>query len=370
LRDLSGLKDLVVKIGTGIFMRDEGRPDGPVLLSLAQQIAALRSRGCRCVVVCSGAIGMGRSILKVEGVLSLAEKQALAAVGQVALMNSWQNIFGLLDVHVAQVLLTREDMESRERYLNARHAFHALHHLGILPIVNENDSVATEEIKIGDNDQLAALVGNVVDADLVINLTSTEGLWRGRPGRDANAEIVREVQQVDSDIEALVEDEKTRFGTGGMYTKLQAARIATGYGAYMAIVSGHEPNILIRLLDGEEVGTLFVPGPRPVRGRKRWIAYGGKASGVLRVDAGAVRALARNGRSLLAAGLVAVEGRFEVGDLVRIEDVDGAKVGRGLTNYSSEQLERIKGLATDTFEHVLGFKGHDEVIHRDHLVLD
>lgn len=370
MRDLRSVKSLVVKLGTGIFMRDDGRPDGPVLLSLAQQVAALQGRGCRFVLVSSGAVGMGRAILGVEGSVSLAEKQALAAVGQVALMNTWQNIFGLLDIHVAQVLLTREDMESHERYLNARHAFHALHRRGILPVVNENDSVATEEIKIGDNDQLASLVGNVVDADMVVNLTSTEGLWTGDPESDSGAHVVREVMQVDADVESLVRDEKTRHGTGGMQTKLTAARIATGYGAYMAIVPGRERDILLRLVDGEDVGTLFMPGPRPVRGRKRWIAYGGRTAGVVKVDEGAARALARDGRSLLAAGVLEVQGHFEVGDLVRIEGQGGEKVGRGLTNYSSEQVSRIKGLPTDAFERVLGFKGHDEIIHRDHLVLD
>ena len=370
MRDLRHVKSLVVKLGTGIFMRDDGRPDGPVLLSLAQQVACLRERGCRLVLVSSGAVGMGRALLGVDGSLSLAEKQALAAVGQVALMNTWQNVFGLLDIHVAQVLLTRQDLESHERYLNARHAFHALQRRGILPVVNENDSVATEEIKIGDNDQLASLVGNVVDADLVVNLTSTEGLWTGDPGADASARVMREVAQVDAEVESLVRDDKTRLGTGGMHTKLTAARIASGYGAHMAIVPGRERDILLRLLDGEEVGTLFMPGPRPVRGRRRWIAYGGRAAGVVRVDAGAVRALARDGRSLLAAGVLEVQGHFEVGDLVRIEGPRGEKVGRGLVNYSSEQLQCIKGLATDLFEGVLGFKGHDEVIHRDHLVLD
>lgn len=370
MRDFRSVKSLVVKLGTGIFMRDDGRPDGPVLLSLAQQVAALMGRGCRVVLVSSGAVGMGRSILGVEGSLSLGEKQALAAVGQVALMNTWQGVFGFLDIHVAQVLLTREDMESHERYLNARNAFLALQRRGILPVVNENDSVATEEIKIGDNDQLASLVGNVVDADLVVNLTSTEGLWTANPQDDPAARVVREVVEVDEAIEAMVQQKKTLHGTGGMQTKLAAARIAMRYGAHMAIVPGRERDILLRLLAGEEVGTLFRPASRPVRGRKRWIAYGGRAAGVVKVDEGAARALARDGRSLLAAGVVGVQGHFEVGDLVRIEGPGGEKIGRGLINYASDQLARIQGLPTDAFERVLGFKGHDEIIHRDHLVLD
>lgn len=369
-RQLGGCRSLVVKVGTGLCIRADGRLDGATLIALAQQIATLRQRGCRVLLVTSGAVGMGRSILGEDGAVSLAEKQALAAVGQVAIMNAWQNVFELLDMRVAQVLLTRQDLESHERYLNVRNALGALQQRGILPVVNENDSVATEEIKIGDNDHLASLVGNVVDADLVINLTSTEGLWRGDPQRDADAEVVRVVQAGDAEVETLVRDEKTRHGTGGMLTKIQAARIATGYGAYMAIAPGRAPSVLLRLVDGDDIGTLFMPGPRRVRGRKRWIAYAGRASGVLRVDAGAREAVARRGRSLLAAGVVAVEGHFDVGALVRVEGPEGEKVARGLVNYSAEQIARIQGQPTDRFEDLLGFKGHDEVIHRDNLVLD
>lgn len=350
-------------------MRDDGRLDGATLLTLAQQMARLRAEGRRVVLVTSGAVGMGRSILGVDGPLPLAEKQALAALGQPALMNAYQNIFGLLDIRVAQVLLTREDIESHERYLNARNALHALLRRGILPVINENDSVATAEIKIGDNDHLAALVGSVVDADLVINLTSTEGLWRGDPTRDAEAEVVRWVGAIDADIESLVREDKTRHGTGGMLTKIQAARIAAGYGALMAIVPGRAPDVLLRLLAGEEIGTVFAAGARPVRGRKRWIALARRHAGIIRVDAGAARAVRDQGRSLLAAGVSAVQGHFEVGDLVRIEGPDGERIGRGLTNYSAEQVERIKGLPTERHEGALGFKGCDEVVHRDHLVV-
>jgi glutamate 5-kinase len=366
---LAAFRSLVVKVGTGICMRADGRLDGSTLLALAQQMAALHQNGCRLVLVTSGAVGMGRSILGVEGAIDLSEKQALAAVGQVALMNAYQHIFQLLDMRVAQVLLTRQDLESRERYLNARNAFTALQRRGILPIVNENDSVATEEIKIGDNDQLASLVGSVVDADLVINLTSTEGLYDGDPHTNPKARVVREVDDIDA-VEAFVRKDKTQHGTGGMSTKLLAARIAIGYGAHMAIAPGRESNVLARLMAGEPVGTLFRPGARKVRGKKRWIAFAGKTVGTLRVDKGALDAVQRRGRSLLAAGVTEVQGRFEVGDLVRIEGPDGEKIGRGLTNYSSDHVAQIKGLPTDRFESVLGFKGQDEVIHRDHLVLE
>ena len=359
-----------MKLGTGICVRGDGRLDGATLIALSQQITRLRAEGRRVVLVTSGAVGMGRSMLGLEGPLPLAEKQALAALGQPALMNAYQNIFGLLDVRVAQVLLTREDIESHERYLNARNALHALLRRGILPIVNENDSVATAEIKIGDNDNLAALVGSVVDADLIVNLTSTEGLWRGDPAVDANAEIVRWVDAIDETVEGLVRTDKTRHGTGGMLTKIQAARLAAAYGALMAIVPGREPDVLLRLVAGEEIGTVFAPGSNPVRGRKRWIALARRHAGIVTVDAGAARAVRGDGRSLLAAGVTGVQGHFEVGDLVRIEGPDGAYVGRGLSNYSAEQVERIKGLATDRHEAVLGFKGCDEIVHRDHLVVD
>lgn len=370
MRDLHSLRNLVVKIGTGLCLLEDGRIDSVTLLELAQQIRTLRQRGCHVVLVTSGAVGMGRSRLGIQGPVPLDEKQALAAVGQVALMQAYQTIFGLLDICVGQVLLTRQDLESQERYLNARNAFAALLRRGVLPVVNENDSVATEEIKIGDNDQLAALVGNVTDADLVVNLTSTEGLWTSDPAHDPQARVVRDVHVLDESIWAMVRDDKTRLGTGGMHTKLEAAAIAARYGAYTAIAPGRRSGVLLDLLAGDEVGTLFYPRQRRLRGRKRWLAATPKSGGVLYLDAGAVRALREQGRSLLAAGITRLEGRFEVGHLVRLEGPDGQRLGRGLTNYSSEHLDQIKGLPTEQFEGVLGFKGHDEVVHRNHLVLD
>ncbi|MHB2020987.1 MAG: glutamate 5-kinase [Candidatus Xenobia bacterium] len=365
---LSALRSIVVKLGTSTCIKDGSTLDSPLLLELARQMAALMREGRHVVLVTSGAVGMGRRILGKNGNLTVPEKQALAALGQVELMDAYKTIFGLMEIRVAQVLLTREDIGSRERFLNARNALHTLLAHGVLPIVNENDSVATVEIRIGDNDNLAALVGSLVDAEMVINLTNTDGLWTDDPRTNPEAKRIALVERL-KDLEARL-GQVSELGTGGMQTKLEAARIATGYGAYMAIARSRDPDVISRLLQGEDLGTLFLPQRPRMDSRKRWIAFAGRDRGAVRVDDGAARAVASQGRSLLPAGIVQVEGEFQVGDVIRVERRDGSLLARGLANYSAEHMRQIRGLPSDQFERVLGFKAFEEAVHRNNLVVE
>ena len=359
---------VVVKIGTAVILGPNGQPNGEVLLPLARQIARLRQAGREVVLVSSGAVGLGRAALR-NNSESLPMKQALAAIGQVELMNVWKRIFELLCVSVAQVLLTREDLRARERYLNARNTLLTLLESGVLPVVNENDSVATAEIKFGDNDILACLVGALVDAGAVINLTQTRGLLR--PLDEQPVELWPTVSRVD-DIDAvasLVRQEKTASGTGGMASKLEAARVAVEYGGMMVIARAAEDEVLPRLLAGEDLGTLFVPRRVRLGQRKRWLAAGGAPRGSVRLDEGAVRAVTAQGRSLLPVGVGEILGEFGVGDLISVCDGEGRELGRGLVNYSARDLRLIRGQPTTNIEELLGFRGCDEVIHRDNLFI-
>lgn len=353
---------VVVKCGTAVLLGSEGKLQGALLLSLAQQIRQLRDQGWEVVVVSSGAVGMGRSLLK-TGQENLREKQALAALGQVELMNVWRRVFDLLEVQVAQVLLTREDLRARERYLNARNTLVTLLEAGVLPVINENDSVTVTEIRFGDNDILSCLVGALVDAECVINLTQAPGLLDF--SHDPPRRLTR-VTAITPEIEGLVRQETSRGGTGGMGSKLQAARVALEVGTSMVIARAVEPDILLRILAGEDVGTRFEAGGKRLSSRKRWLAAGGAPRGKLHLDAGAARALAA-GRSVLPVGIRSLEGEFGVGDLVSLLDPQGNELGRGLVNYPHHELARLIGQPTSQLEQILGYKGHPEAVHRDHL---
>ncbi len=366
---LQHCRTVVVKIGTSVCLDQAGRPNGEVLMPLARDISRLRKRGIALVLVSSGAVGMGRSVDTQQriGNQNLAQKQALAALGQVELMNVYRRLFDLLGVGVAQVLLTRKDLDSRERYLNARNTLLTLLRADYLPIINENDSVATEEIRFGDNDILSALVGSVVEADLVVNLTQTEGLLR----RDSKGqfELVPEVLGVTDEVFKWVEKGTSRGGTGGMRSKLLAAQAADDYGASMVIAKAHTPEVLIRLLEGEPLGTLFIPQKSKLPGKKRWLAAGVLERGTLVLDEGACRAIRDHGKSLLAVGITAIEGEFSMGDAVALKDDQGNLVGKGLTNYPASELALILGQPTQAIQELLGYPGNDSVIHRDNLVV-
>lgn len=353
---------VVVKCGTAVMLGSEGKLQGALLMSLARQIRELRDLGWEVVVVSSGAVGMGRSLLK-TGQENLREKQALAALGQVELMNVWRRLFDLLEVQVAQVLLTREDLRARERYLNARHTLVTLLSAGVMPVINENDSVAVTEIRFGDNDILSCLVGALLDAEMVINLTQAPGLL------DFSEEPARRlplVQAITPEIMGLVRSETSRGGTGGMLSKLEAAKVALECGTSMVIAKAQEPDVILRVVQGDDVGTRFVPGGRRLSSRKRWLAAGGAPRGKLHLDAGAARALLAGG-SVLPVGIRTIEGEFGIGDLVSLVDPEGAEKGRGLVNYPSHELLKLIGQPSSRLEELLGYRGHPEAVHRDHL---
>ncbi len=356
---LSRAQRVIVKLGTSSLLTEDGRVHGEVVLPLARQIAQLRAQGRQVVVVSSGAVGMGRMTSWGSQIndREMSSKQALAALGQVELMNMWRGVFELLGIGVAQVLLTRQELSRRERYLNARNTLSTLLSAGVLPVVNENDSVAVDEIRFGDNDILAALVGSLVEADLVVNLTRARGLLDLSQGEPV---VISEVPEVDEELFGMVSPEISSGGTGGMASKLHAAREAARYGAAMVIASSEAPGVLLDIVEGKEVGTLFWPARDPLRGRKRWLASSTMVSGTLCIDQGAERALIRNGSSLLSVGLTAVEGEFSTGDIVTLRSAGGEELGRGLTDLPSTQLREL--LKSEPRESRI-------LVHRDNLFL-
>jgi glutamate 5-kinase len=369
-RALPKVKRLVVKVGSGLISAP-GRGLLPDRIgALADELAALAKDGREVVVVSSGAIASGMARLGLtQRPRSIPEKQAAAAVGQSALMWHYEQAFARHGIRVAQVLLTQEDISARPRYLNARNTLQVLLRFRVVPVVNENDTVAVEEIKVGDNDNLAALVAHLVDADLLVILTDVDGLYTGDPRVDPEARRLETVDAVTEEIERLVWDADGQVSVGGMSTKLEAARKVTSSGIPMVIASGRVPGTLRRVLRGEPLGTYFVPRGDRLAGRKRWIAFAVPPQGRLTVDAGARSALVERGKSLLPSGVVEVEGEFHAGEVVSLSAADGKEFARGLTNYDAAELRKIQGTKTKDLEERLGYKSFDEVIHRDNLVL-
>ena len=362
-------KRVVVKIGTSTLTRGgKLRPDK--FTAIARDVAALMDTGRQVVIVSSGAIAVGAHRLGwTHAGGSVREKQAAAAVGQCGLVELYQRHFARLDRQVGQILLTRSGLEDRERFLNARHTMLELLKLRVVPVVNENDTVATEEIRFGDNDNLAATIVNVVEADLLVILTDVEGLYERPPvPNEPPPALIRTVNEITPEIEALASGAGSQFGSGGMITKLQAARNAARSGAATILCHGNIDRILQKLMNGEQHGTLFSPGER-LRGRKHWLAFTAKPRGRIVIDDGAARALTERGRSLLPAGIIRVEGSFEIGDSVRCVNGGGEEVARGLAGYSSVDVARLAGVATKEISRVLGYSNGGEVIHRDDLVL-
>jgi len=369
-RELGRIRRLVVKIGSGLITTPRVGIEQKRIDALAADIAAAR-RACEVVLVTSGAIATGMARLALaERPRTIPEKQAAAAVGQSALMWHYDAAFKRHDVAVGQVLLTAQDIGDRARYLNARNTLRMLLDLSVLPIVNENDTVAVEEIKVGDNDNLSALVASLVDADLLVLLTDVDGLYTADPAVAADARKLDTVDAVTDDIVRLVWSREGGASVGGMATKLEAAQKAAASGIPMVIASGREEGVLTRLLAGEAVGTYFTPKADRLTARKWWIAFALPPQGRLTVDAGALRALRDEGRSLLPSGVVDVGGDFAAGEVVAIVgQADGREFGRGLVNFDAVELRKIRGAKTRQIEERLGYRGVDEVIHRDNLVI-
>lgn len=362
---------LVIKLGTSTLTAGTAQLSPPRIVDLVRQMAALRGQGQEVVVVSSGAMAAGRAALNSPALpRHIPQKQMLAAIGQPRLMALYEQLFGLYGVMVAQVLLTRADLADRRRYLNSRNTLAALLAQGVVPVVNENDTVATEEIRVGDNDNLSALVANLVDASLLVLLTDQPGLFTADPRRDPAAQLVAEVTEAEipASLWEAAGGSATGLGTGGMVTKLQAADLARRSGCAVVIAAGSAPEVLLRLAGGERLGTRFPPVTSALESRKRYLLSGGRAPGALSVDDGAARAL-RQGSSLLPVGVTAVEGDFERGDTVRVLDAAGRELARGAANYGAADLARLCRRRSDEIETILGYDYGDEVIHRNDLVL-
>ena len=371
---VKGEKRVVTKFGTNLLTAGAERLDLEVLATLVGQVAKLRERGLEVIIVSSGAIAAGRQKLGLTRERrDIPSKQVMAAVGQSALMHSYEQLFGQHGITVAQTLLTKVDLSDRQGYLNARNTLLTLLELGVVPIVNENDVVAVDEIEgaaFGDNDNLSGMVANLVDADLLLLLGDIAGLYTADPIKDKSARLINRVDRIDEGIERLASGPSAQ-GHGGMATKVQAARLATASGAAVIIADGRERDILLRLVDGESIGTLFPATTTRMESRKRFLLAGLATKGRLVVDDGAVVALKEQNRSLLPAGIKAVAGDFERGDVVDIVSEVGVseKIGCGISNYSSGEVAVIKGARSDRIESLLGYTYGDEVVHRNNLVV-
>jgi glutamate 5-kinase len=362
---------IVVKVGTKIICGSTGHLDLQRMERLVQDLASLWEEGREVILVSSGSIGagVGRLGLLPNKPRTIPEKQAAAAVGQGILMQHYETYFTPQGIIVAQVLLTREDMTSRERYLNARHTLQSLLGFRAIPIVNENDTVAVEEIRFGDNDTLAALVACLVDADLLILLTDLDGYYTDDPQKNMDAELIPEIHKITPEIEAGAGGRGSALATGGMETKLMAAKITMQAGIPLVIASGMRKGILQTVLEGESVGTLFVPQDDRMQARKFWIAFGSPVQGKVFIDDGAADALLKKGKSLLPSGVVRVEGTFTAGNVVGIIGMSGQEIARGISNYPIEELQLIKGHNSREIQKILGYHDYDEVVHRDNLTI-
>jgi glutamate 5-kinase len=368
---LEGARRLVVKIGSSILVdetRGEIRRDW--LEALTDDVARLHKGGCEVVLVSSGAIRLGRTHFKLApGPLKLEESQAAAATGQIQLAHAYQEALARHGITVAQVLLTLDDSEERRRYLNARQTMATLLAMKAVPVINENDTVATDEIRFGDNDRLSARVAEMISADTLVLLSDIDGLYTGDPRLDASARFIPEIREITPAIEAMGGSAASELSNGGMATKLIAGRIAMAAGCRMAIADGRAVGALGALIDGKARCSWFLPEGSPLSARKKWIKGSLKTAGALLVDDGAVRALSA-GKSLLPAGVTAIEGEFKRGDVVDVKDRAGRLLARGLVAYAADDARRIAGRKSAEIEHLLGFRGRDEMVHRDDLVVE
>lgn len=354
---------IVVKVGTNAITGADGRLDGQVVADLAEQISQAMHQGKSVTLVASGAIGAGLAELDLPGrPKQLAMLQATAAVGQGQLMRTFHDVFARHGVKVAQVLVTRDAFEDRSRYLNIRHTLRALEGLGVLAIINENDAVAVDEIRFGDNDIIAAHVANLIAADVLVLLTSVDGVLK-------DGQVVDVIEQVDEGTLSLATGSRSKLGSGGMGSKMLAAGMVTSAGDVAVIANSRQADVLRLLLCGERIGTVFVPARRKMSSRRRWIGQAARPAGKVMIDAGACKALLERGKSLLPSGVVGVMGRFAKGATIALVDSGGNTIARGLSNYSSEQIDRIKGLKCQQVQRLLGAGACDEIVHRNNMTI-
>ena len=366
---LAHTKKILVKVGSAVLTGDEGL-DLKVIDSIVQDMSDLKTRGYAVVLVTSGAIVSGKHRMKIkEKLKSIPEKQAAAAIGQGRLMRVYSKSFEGNGHYVAQILLTLADLTDRRRYLNIRNTLSTLLEWGAIPIINENDTVAVDEIKFGDNDNLAAMIANIIEADLFINLTSTAGLYDSNPSVSRKAKLIPVVSEFSEELEAAATADTSSAGTGGMKSKIQAAKKVTAIGIPCIIAPGKKEKVLTNIMAGKEIGTLFLPMADRLNSKKYWIAFTLRPRGKLVIDDGAKKALLEKGKSLLPSGVIEVEGSFDQGDPVICVDQDGAMLAKGLVNYNAEEIHKIKGLKSKQIYQVLGHKDYDEIIHRDNMAV-
>lgn len=366
---LTQARRVVVKVGSSLLTDGGKALDPRYLQKLASELSALRQQGLDVALVTSGAVAAGVSALGIERPKDIPRKQAAAAVGQSRLMHAYEEVFGPLQVKIAQVLVTHEDLSHRRRFLNARNTLTALFELSVLPIFNENDTVVVDEIKVGDNDNLSSLVATLIEADLLIILSDVAGLYDADPRQHPEAQRLAVVPRITAAVRRLAGGAGSSAGTGGMITKLQAAERAAAVGISTVIADGRLPGVLQAICAGQDVGTLFQPGQERLAARKHWIAFTLKASGRLLLDAGAVRAVVTQGKSLLPRGVLSVQGRFERGALVVLCDAEGQEFARGLIGYAADEVRKVIGKQSWQIEETLGYKYGDELVHRDDLCL-
>lgn len=369
LETLAPVKKILIKIGSAVLTGPDGL-DLKIIDALAQEMCDLTRRGFSIVLVTSGAIASGKHRLGITGKLkSIPEKQAAAAIGQGRLMRVYSKAFERNNLYVAQLLLTLADLTDRQRYLNIRNTLSTLMDWHVTPVINENDSVAVDEIKFGDNDNLAAMIANIIEADLFINLTATDGLFDCNPSQFKKARLIPLVCEITKEIEAAATSETSSVGTGGMKSKIMAAQKVTSIGIPCIIAPGKRKKVLSDIVAGKDIGTLFLPQDSRLASRKYWIAFTLRPRGRLMIDEGAKKALLEKGKSLLPSGITAVDGEFDTGDPVACVDSEGNPLAKGLVNYSAGDIRKILGLKTPQIFSVLGHKDYDEVIHRDNLVI-
>ena len=367
-RLLAPVKRVVIKIGSGVITTPDGL-NFAQLERLSEEMCRLHQNGYEVIVVSSGSVAAGKGDLGISGrPQSIPLKQAAAAIGQSRLMRSYRSVFRSKGENVAQILLTRDDLSNRRRYLNARNTIMTLLDYGIVPIINENDTVVVDEIRFGDNDNLSSMVASLVEANLLLILSDVDGLFDKDPGKHPDAALLHEVEHITPAIEAMAGETITTLGTGGMATKIKAAKRATRYGIGAAIINGLKPENMTRFFAGEDIGTFFLPTAIPMASKKHWIAFTKKVRGRIIVDAGACRAIRDEGKSLLPSGIIAADGGFDRGDSVCLCDQDKEEFARGITNYSQNEIIQIRGHKSAEISGILGYKYSDEIIHRDNLV--
>lgn len=369
-KNLVTAKRFVVKVGTSTLTHDTGKLNFFRIEKLVRDLSDLANQGKEVILVSSGAVGAGMERLGLkEKPKTIPEKQAAAAVGQGMLMHVYEKLFGEYGQIVAQVLLTREDSVKHKRYINSRNTLLTLLKNGVIPVINENDAVAIDELKIGDNDTLSAMVASIVDADVLIILSDVEGVYDSNPQNNPDARLINQIDDITPEVENLAGGPGTIRGTGGMYTKIQAAKIAVNSGVTMLIASGSREGVIREIVCGNHVGTLFSAKQSRIQTRKGWLAFGARIQGAVIVDDGCAQAIREKGSSLLSAGITSVEGSFGYGNTIRVMSLAGREIARGITNYCSEDIDKIKGVHTDRIADILGSKPYDEVIHRDNMVV-